>query len=306
MTDPDEVIGRERMILHARGYDPNDPDSRWLGIYRESKRNREWFKAGLAVYSVLDFCWMLVAFNFGVRWLAGFCELAASPLLVLGFGRLWEERSLRELMNPRTASWAFLSDLFTLAPYAIVACAAWITLPPDRWFDSGLGGWLWAGSALLVGAACSLSFRRSEGAVYDVLRYLSYSKMCHNGVAFTVLAAMIVYTLVPTLLAGVWSGGHHLPAVMLGLLVLWVAAAVMDGVRANLKDDSKWIGWKLKAENQHPRSNHQGRRIKRDLGRIPTWAEFMDQHPSEVPWWSKLFQTRLLLQLIKPPRTRKD
>ncbi len=198
-----------------------DMEADWLQIHEDGEPYRLRFERILIAYGLADFLWLVWATDHGHVWQSPVGILAASQLPILLVVWLWEYqakpwlnprrqlaalgRTLRKY-SPRTQSWAFMADAFAFAPMAAFATLVLGSIH-GKWFDTGWIGWLWLFASLAGGAAFSWSFRRGEGDAYDVLRYFSFSKLLHNGVAFTVLGGYIIHSIVPVVIYG-WHWGR--------------------------------------------------------------------------------------------------
>jgi hypothetical protein len=270
----------------------------WREHFDAGKPLRVWFKWLLAPYALAVYVWWQMAVHSGHRWSAGLAELSASALALVVVGWLVEERGQLRFfrrLNPRTQSWAFLGDWLGLAPMGFVAAIVIPGLPQDRWFNSGIWSVVWAVAPLIIGVALAHSFRKGEGDAYDVLRYHALSKLLHNGVAFSVLAAMIVYSL-PILIYAIMVGDNTAPALALAFMAVWLCGAVLDGVRAGLPD-GHWL--KLDGRNLHPQADARGRAISPEIQDVPTWNEFKKLDPEAAFGWADVLHVRKLLILAQ-------
>jgi hypothetical protein len=262
----------------------------WRAVYDRSRRNRKQFKVALAIYALADYCFLLWATHTGQAWLAVLGEFLASQLPIFFVGWLWEKRNPITNLNPLTQSWAFLGDYFGLGPMAYCAARAFPLLPTGRWFDSGLWQVVWGIASLLIGLGLAALFRRGEGDVYDVLRYHAYTKLLHNGVAFTVLAAFVVHAMVPIMFAGPWTGSASPYTIAATVcLAAWLLSGLGDGF---CRPRGSKIA--LSPANLHPQGDERGHRHSPEITGVPTWNEFRNRHPSAVDGWADILHTRKL------------
>jgi hypothetical protein len=273
----------------------------WLSIYQRGLRNRIVFRIWLAGWGLLAFYLLTAAILTHHPWSAVWCAWWASPLLLLTIRLTVESKwfsgttgGVAPLFSLYKQSWAFLSDFFALGVAAGVSAYIFQYLTPNDLFTGSLS-WLWRLIALAAGFVLAASFRRGDSVNYDVLRYMSFSKMAHNGVAFTVLGGMLVYTGIPILFTGGWSWHWEYRGLWIALLLVWVLCAALDGWRANLPDDHRL---KLKGENLHPRADRVGRALAL-TGPVPTWAEFHRRNASDSFDWGDILHPSKLYRLVR-------
>jgi len=281
---------------------------RWQQIYEDSLPNRLRFKRWLVLYALADYVFLQVTIHAHQPVLAVIGEFAASQLLVFLLGWLVDDggkwrngagRTQLQKLDPHTQSWAFLADYVGLGPFVLVAALSFNSLPHDHWYNSWYSDWWtvpWGVATLALGGALSLGFRKGEGDNYDVLTYFAKSKLAHNGVAFTVLASILINAGLPLFIFGVWSGGSHYPIWAVAFLLVWVVGSAGDAVRGGLPDSS---AWKLKPENMHPQADVRGRAIYPRIPNVPTWNEFRKLSPPEFGWTDITQSRKILLQLRK-------
>jgi hypothetical protein len=288
----------------------------WEQIYQASLDNRRLFKVGVGIYDLLVGALFIWSVHSGRPAWAVVCELLTSQIPLLAMRFAWEDRKNPDqpdetdeptgwkTLDPRMQSWAFLADFVGLAPMQAFAAKAYPLLPHNALFN-GEYWWAWVAMSVVGGCAASWVFRKGEAKSYDPLRYNSFTKLLHNGVAFTVLATMIIHTLVPIVILN-WSAAWPYSGWVLAFFLVWVAGVVGDMIRGNLPDGHPL---KLKGSNLHPRPNARGRRIRRDLGVIPTYYEYKSQHPEFGNDWYDILQPprlgRMLVQIGRPLVPRK-
>jgi hypothetical protein len=277
----------------------NQPE--WLAVYQQALRSRIVFRIVLAIWGLIVFYQMTGAINAHRPVAATTWAWWSSPLLLLLIRLTVESKwfsgttgGVAPLFSIYKQSWAFLSDFFALGVEAGVAAYVFPYLTPNDLFN-GRWVWLWRLVALAAGFIMAASFRRGEADGYDVLRYLSFSKLAHNGVAFTVLGGMLVYTGIPILFTGGWSWHWEYRGLWIALLLVWVACAALDGWRANLPDDHPL---KLKGENLHPRAGRFGRALSL-AGYVPTWAEFRNLNAGDSFGWGDILHPGKLYRLVQ-------
>jgi hypothetical protein len=289
----------------------------WEQIYLDSRSNRDRFKITVGAYDLLVYSLFIWAVHSGRPWWSLLAELLTSQIPLLTVRYTWEDKDENETrsrkqrlidtlktLNPRTQSWAFLADFVGLGPMQAVASLAYPHLPHNALFN-GTYWWAWVVISFVVGIAISWGFRKGEAKGYNVLRYFSFTKLLHNGVAFTVLCAMIVHTLVPIVLLN-WSATWPYSGWVLAFFLVWLVFGVGgDMIRGNLRDDHPL---KLKGENLHPETDARGRRIRRDLGPVPTMYEYKTKNPDLVNDWFDLLQPprlgRIIVDFVRPLVTR--
>jgi hypothetical protein len=204
----------------------------WRPIKDGMKRNRNWLRLILIIYGVGMAYVLGRAIHDGHYWRAGWCILLVSPLLVFFTSWLWQDRGHWRVdgknqfvlqFDPHKASWAFMADIFAVAPAMMCFAKAFPLLPRNSIF-TGTWWWVLAIVCLALGGVAAASFRSGEVDRFDWLRYYAYIKMMHNGVAFTILfgsgiwlAVMMVYSYIITGLST--ASGWLTAAVSLLLLV---------------------------------------------------------------------------------------
>jgi hypothetical protein len=261
----------------------------WREIWSGSKTNRINFKGLLCLYGLAVYWLVICAIHYGWPWVAGLGELLASliPLFLCGWLRedsgAWVTRTVRadgqvvvrsqlQKLSPFTQSWALLADTYGLAPMAAFRALASPLLPHNTLFNGSL--WLlWSWVTLALGAVGAYLFSRNEGNVYDVLRRNSYTKLLHNGVAWTVLCGIVLNTLVPILFAG-WGATNRYHWFVLAGFLLWLVSSLGDGWRAGLKPGSRFYFLALLPENLHPQADEHGRRLAVEIAGVMMWNKF--------------------------------
>lgn len=212
-------------------------------------------RAGCAVFMALLGGWaycmyVLLAYaaHRGNPALSMLAVWGASPLLLVFLGTTMEHRSLLELMNLRTGSWAFLLGDTILLPAAAAVCAwGWEHLDRTvpRWYTSA--GWYLLSAALGLLAAAVFHYNdtnayRKAGAE---LALNSPTKLAHDLVAYSVLFGGLVCIGVPLLFD---AATRPYAAVAVIGVVLWLIAGIRDGVHGlnphDLHPLGHWLpGW---------------------------------------------------------------
>jgi hypothetical protein len=266
-----------------------------LAMFRRSKPNRVIFKRLICAYDAFVFILGVSSIRFGISPLAASVELLASQLPLFFVGWLREDSgewtrkdgtSQLARYNPRQQSWAFLADFYAIGPMFFVAARAQSKLPHNVFFTGAL--WpFWALASLALGLGLSWVFRRGEGKGYDVLRYTSYTKLLHNGVAFTVLSSLIIYSLIPLFFTGVWSGGARYPVWYAVFFALYLLSAIGDSVRAGLPEGH---AWRLDGCNLHAQTDESGRRLPVEIAGMPTYHQFRHNSPQDSISWVDVLQ----------------
>lgn len=280
-------------------------ESEWARIHKESEPHRVRFERLLIVYGLIDFMWLNWSSDHGhfVQSLAALLAASQLPILILVWQ--WEygvptwnpKQQLRALArtlrryDPRIQSWAFMGDAIAFGPMVVFTSLVLGSIH-HQWFDTGWLGWVWLGVSLVLGAVFSLSFRRGEGDAYDVLRYFAYSKLLHNGVAYTVIGGYIVHSVLMAAIYGWHWGLWWKTAAMLAFLALWAGAAAADGWRAGLPEGHPW---RLYGRNLHPQADARGHALGYEIPDVPTWDEYRAAEPNAA-WWTKVFHTRKLIE----------
>lgn len=304
--------------MHA---ETKQPVPLWLSIFDESKTVRNWFKCAIILYGAAVYLFLIFAIHTGRPEFAVLGELMASNLPVNLMGWLYEDRGewtiecydgvrrnqLQRRLDPRVQSWAFLADLVGVAPMLAFAALTYPHLPHFILFN---GAWwaqaLWVVLPVAPAIFGSWSFRKGETDEYDPLRYFSFTKLLHNGVAFSVLFAVIIHVL-PMLFTGLIFSlvtGHYLVALWasLGLLglAIWGAAAFGDGKRGETSR------YPLVAKLLHRQVDKWGRGLPEEITDIPTMAGFWKEDPARASIWTDVFHTRKLMPRIQRLRGRKQ
>jgi hypothetical protein len=288
----------------------------WESVFRQSRGNRIKVKRLIGLYDVLTYVGLVWAMHsVESPWLRGLAAgvgvALVSPLPQVVLACWWEpkpeERHIKgnrprdhfkRIFNPKTQSWAFLTDPVGLGPMMVVAAVNLPLLPHNTLFNGELW-WLWAIISFAVGVGLSWTFRKGEGDAYDPLRYNSYSKWWHNGAAFTVLSAWLVYTLIQMMTG--WGVVFAACVLYLMFFAIWALGAGGDGWRAGLMDqpNHRFYWLRLDPRNLHPQADAHGRRILVEYVDIPTWNEFVRGHADEAIGWSDVLQTRKLMPLMQ-------
>jgi hypothetical protein len=147
---------------------------------------------------------------------------------------------VRNIFNPRLQSWAFLADMFGLAPALGFAVAGW-----DQIHTWAFHQWWWlALVSAAVGIAASLAFHwfmDRPGCLSENPNALrSPTKVWHNWVTYPVLFSAMWALCVPYLFS---RHGYFWPVLV--FTGVWFAGVGFDALRGMIPR------WKLSARNLH-------------------------------------------------------
>jgi hypothetical protein len=279
----------------------------WRTILEVSLPNRLKFKRWFVrPYGALVFgtaIWAIV--HSWPPWVTGLAALMASFIPVFLFGWRADKfkwrvngRSQLERFDPRRQSMAYLADTYGLAPMAIFATLAWPHLPHNVLFTGNL--WpLWAVISGLAGIGLSKVFLRGEGKVFNALSIITYGKIAHNGVAFSVLGGLIVFTMIPIIFFGGLGSSHWAKWAVVGFALWLVSAMLIDGQRG---PTGLLKNFPLDPNFLHPPEDEKGHTIPTEelakLGHIPMWNEVAGIHVREPLDVSDSLQTWRIMEMV--------
>lgn len=198
--------------------------------------------AGLAAYIGTMIWWLRRLVIHHRPWWAFLVSLVfVSPLPVTIIAWAVEGRAPWTLLNFDRQSWALLFGDAALAALIGWCAHAWKFLPLDMQVHYKRGapsrpGHSWRPNWLLIslfwGILLAAAFRWSESGVYDLDRFMSYTKLFHDLVSYIVLATMVIFAAWPVLrrrltTVSIW---HDMIAklMVLVLLGIWVLGGVHD------------------------------------------------------------------------------
>ena len=197
---------------------------------------------GLAAYAAF-MIWLLRRLIIHHRaWWTFFVSLVfVSPLSVAIVAWAFEHRAPWQLLDLNRQSWALMFGDVALAALLGYCAKAWEAMPldaqvrykrgvPSRPGHSWRPNWLLI--SLLWGLLLAGAFRWSESGVYDLDRFMSYTKLIHDLVSYVVLATMVIFAAYPVLRrrlseVSFWRSAL-IKTMVLALLAVWVLGGVHD------------------------------------------------------------------------------
>lgn len=171
--------------------------TRAVAAYRPSTL----FTVGIALYALVVFGLLVYFGRTGQAWPAVAAAYLASPVPMLVVS-LIEGATVRQVVDLRTASWAFvIGDFLALPALFFFAAKAWKQLP-DNWWGTSRVLWTWIVAAAVLGVAFGFLFHFIvDGPGYEnvgaVAQLGSRSKRLHDFVAYPALSGAVMALMVP-------------------------------------------------------------------------------------------------------------
>lgn len=156
-----------------------------------------------------------------------------------------QEKRLESVFDPRTQSWAFLADAFLIVTFGIAA-AGW---PASGLRDGWYTQWWYYTLAVVIGVGVTYVYTRMDHKRYmqdHPTALNSPTKIWHDYVTVPVFVTVGIVVWLPLMGVASW---HRW--VILGCIVAWVAAAVLDVTIHKPDVRKQHVAWPLERPYFH-------------------------------------------------------